>query len=41
MTIGGMLLFNDYEGKRDAGKILVTSGLIMMIIYMILFFIFG
>lgn len=40
MTIGGILLFNDYASKRDAGKILVTASLIMIVIYMILFFFF-
>ncbi|WP_434751754.1 hypothetical protein [Paenibacillus amylolyticus] len=40
MTVGGVLLFNEYASKRDAGKILVTASLIMMIIYLILFFVF-
>jgi uncharacterized membrane protein YvbJ len=41
MTVGGVLLFNDHASKRDAGKILVTASMIMMIIYLILFFVFG
>ncbi|GGH59122.1 hypothetical protein GCM10008014_32410 [Paenibacillus silvae] len=40
VTIGGVLLFNDYASKRDAGKILVTAGLIMMIVHVILYFAF-
>ncbi|WP_342555396.1 hypothetical protein [Paenibacillus sp. FSL R7-0652] len=40
MTVGGVLLFNDHAGKRDAGKILVTASLIMMVVYVILFFAF-
>ena len=41
MAIGGVLLFNNDAIKRDAGKILVTSSLIMVIIYVILFFVFS
>ncbi|MEY8744923.1 hypothetical protein AB9M62_37190 [Bacillales bacterium AN1005] len=37
MIIGGVMLFNDHPYKKDTGKLLVTSAMVLMIVFIFIF----